>query len=164
MFKALIPGLADIDVTIDRIHRLPKPSHLPETVPRDVLLRLHFFHIKEQLMQVMRKHESVPQQYQDLQFYADLSQHTLLKRRNLNTVTKVLRNHRIIYRWGYPTKLSVTKDNRTFTITSLERGLDLLRDWGILPEIDEGSTSDRNPRRIEPEWRQVTASNAKSHT
>ena len=115
-------------------------------------------------MILMRKHESIPQQYQDLQFYADLSQYTLLKRRNLNTVTKVLRNHRIIYRWGYPTKISVTKDNRTFTITSLEKGLDLLKEWGILPDSTEAQSIDRTPRRVEPEWKQVTARNAKSHT
>lgn len=54
MFKSLLPSLTDLDVTIIRIHRLTKPSHLSDQIPRDVLLRLHFFHAKEHLMSIMR--------------------------------------------------------------------------------------------------------------
>ena len=159
MFKDMLPDLSDLNVTIDRIHRLPKPLHLSEQVPRDVLLRLHFFHVKDKLMVNMRKREQIPEQYQNIQFYADLSQYTLQKRKNLTSVTKILRNHKIIYRWGYPTKLSVTKDNRTYIITSLEKGLDLLRDWGLHEQQALTST----PHHVEPGWKQVTSRNAITH-
>lgn len=35
LFKNLIPSLTDLDVTIDRTHRLPKPSHLSDHISRD---------------------------------------------------------------------------------------------------------------------------------
>lgn len=62
MLKQILPGLMDLDVTIDRIHRIPKSPHLSEHIPRDVLLRLHFFHVKENLMVAMRKKEQLPPQ------------------------------------------------------------------------------------------------------
>lgn len=163
LFKNLIPGLTDLVVTIDRIHRLPKPSHLSDHIPRDVLLRLHFFPVKENLMQYMRKQEQLPPTYQNLQFFADLSQYTLLKRKNLNTVAKVLRNHKIPYRWGYPTKITVTRENRTYVISSLDKGLAILREWDIRLESDEVNPTTSTPHQIDGEWKEVTAKNAKSH-
>lgn len=74
-------------------------------------------------MMVMRKQDQIPSQYQNLQFYADLSQHNLQKRKNLSTVTKVLRNHKIIYRWGNPTKTSITKEGLKHVVDSGERFL-----------------------------------------
>lgn len=43
LFQAILPDLTELDITMDRIHRLPKPSHLPDNIPRDVILRLHFY-------------------------------------------------------------------------------------------------------------------------
>lgn len=162
LFKSLLPDLSDLEITIDRIHRLPKPTYLSEHIPRDVILRLHFYHAKEQLMLIMRQKDQIPAQYQHLQFYADLSQYTLQKRKNLNTITKALRNHHITYRWGYPTKLTVTKDGRTHLVNSLEKGLSLLKEWKIIPEQE--TTSAKMPRSVEPAWKTVTTKNAKSHS
>lgn len=155
-------NLSFLEITIDRIHRLPKLLYLSDHIPRDVILCLHFYHAKEQLMLSMRKKDQISAQYQHLQFYADLSQYTLQKRKNLNTITKVLRNHNIMYRWGYPTKLSITRDGRTHVVNSLEKGLSLLEEWKIIPEQEPGTT--RSPRSVEPEWKTVTSRNAKSHT
>lgn len=163
LFTAVLPDLTAIDITIDRIHRLPKPTYLPDVVPRDVILRLHFFHVKEQLMQTMRKQENVPSRFQKLQFYADLSQHTLQKRRNLNTITKVLRNHNIPYRWGYPTKISIIKQDKTFVVDSLDKGISLLKEWNILPNPEDEGSPTTNRRSPNPDWKTVTYKNAKSH-
>lgn len=46
LFSTLVPFLSGPDLAIDRIHRLPKPSFLPAEVPRDVLLRVHFYQAK----------------------------------------------------------------------------------------------------------------------
>lgn len=46
----LLPELNPSELITDRICRLPRPSHLPEQVQRDVLLCIHFFYVKEQLM------------------------------------------------------------------------------------------------------------------
>ncbi|CAH2321016.1 Hypothetical predicted protein [Pelobates cultripes] len=51
LFKSLIPSMTDADLRLDRTHRLPKPRHLPATIPRDVITRLHYFTVKDQIMQ-----------------------------------------------------------------------------------------------------------------
>lgn len=38
-----------VDLTIDRIHHVPKPSFLPRVVPGDEILIIHFLQVKEQL-------------------------------------------------------------------------------------------------------------------
>lgn len=50
MFSMLLPELSPIELTIDRIHRIPKPRHLEEAIPRDVLLQIHFYQAKEQIL------------------------------------------------------------------------------------------------------------------
>ena len=156
MLAALMPDISAIELSIDRIHRLPKPSFIPENVPRDVLFRMHFYQSKEKLMSITRKGEHGGTEYAHLQFYADSSQFTLQLRRNLNTVTKALRNHDIVYKWGFPTKLMVTKDGVSHVITSPSKGFKLLQKWKILPEEDPNSTSLTTPGRVSPDWKQVS--------
>lgn len=120
MMKAYVPDMSDAGLHIDRIHRLPKPSHLPENIPRDVLMRVHFFQAKERFMIAFRKNKHPPGQYSSIQLFADLSQFTMQRRRSLLPVTKALRNHNIIYRWGYPAKLTVTWDDHTSVINTLD--------------------------------------------
>lgn len=50
LFLKLIPQLSQADIAIDHAHRIAKPNHLPETVQRDVLPRIHFFQTKERIM------------------------------------------------------------------------------------------------------------------
>lgn len=71
MFKSTLPDTKDLVMTIDRIHRLPKPSHLPDKIPRDVILHLHFFHVKERIMSAAHNKSQIPSQYADLQFYSE---------------------------------------------------------------------------------------------
>lgn len=163
MFKTLLPEATDMDITVDRVHRLPKPSHLPDHIPRDVILRVHFYHIKEKLMLSMRKKGQIPSQYADLQLYADLSQYTLMKRRNLNTVTKALRNHEISYRWNYPSKLTVIKDGTSHMIDSVDRGIALLRSWNILPDESSRHGTTKRPDGVDSVWKVVTHKNATKH-
>lgn len=47
--KDILPDTENIELVIDRIHRLPKPTFLSDTVPRDVILQMYLFHIKEQI-------------------------------------------------------------------------------------------------------------------
>lgn len=43
LIHTLVWDLSERDLEIDGAHRLSKPSHLPESKPRDVLARIHFF-------------------------------------------------------------------------------------------------------------------------
>lgn len=113
-------------------------------------------------MTIMRKQDQIPSLYQSLQFFADLSQYTLQKRKRLNTVTKELRNHKIAYRWGYTTKITITKENHTYAVTSLEKGIALLKEWGILLDPDGENPTTSTPRQIERELNTETTKNAHS--
>ncbi|CAH2329906.1 Hypothetical predicted protein, partial [Pelobates cultripes] len=36
------------ELTLDRIHRLPKPKIIPSSAPRDVMIRIHHYHVKKE--------------------------------------------------------------------------------------------------------------------
>lgn len=46
----LLPSTKSHELVIDRARRLPKPTYLPERVPRDIIAQIHFLHVKDQLM------------------------------------------------------------------------------------------------------------------
>lgn len=135
LISTLLPDLPPVETIIDRIHRLPKPPHLPAEVPRDTLMRIHFFHTKDMLLAQPRRLEKLPHPYAKLQVFADISQYPRQQRRQLQTITKPLNNHRIPYQWGFPTKLLVIKNGARHTIHTVEEGIQLLRNWGIIPEL-----------------------------
>ena len=155
LFSTLLPELSSIELTIDRIHRIPKPRHLADTVPRDVLLRIHFYQAKEQILHKARTLQTLPAPYADIQMYADLFQHTLQLRRQLSTVTKALANHKITYKWRHPATILVTHNGIPHTVSTIEGGTKLLLSWGIIPELPKAhndaqgkfSPSQRSPRR-----------------
>ncbi|CAH2283315.1 Hypothetical predicted protein [Pelobates cultripes] len=108
-FKELIPEVDPDLLVIDRIHRVGRPKHIPISSPRDVLMRIHYFHVKDQIMKASRKNRPLAE-YKALQIYADLSPATLLQRRNLAPITTTLRAQNVPYRWGFPTKIQVLKN------------------------------------------------------
>ena len=81
-------------------------------------------------MAASRSKDKIPAPYANLQFYADLSQFTLQKCRNLNMITKALRNHNLRYKWGFPTKLIDTKEGVEYVMDYITKGLALLHSGG----------------------------------
>lgn len=152
MMSDLIPTISPQELVIDRAHRLPKPSHIPEKLPRDVIAKIHFYHVKDYLMQLARQRSPLPDPYAGIQLYSDLSQATILARKNLNPITKILRNHNIVYKWGFPTKLLIERDSISYSIYTLEDGLKYLKSWGLLPK--EGDLNLEKPPlgKIAPQW------------
>lgn len=49
MMKALIPDLTEVDLLVDRTHRIPKPKFLQAHVPQCTLVQIVFFKSKERL-------------------------------------------------------------------------------------------------------------------
>lgn len=121
-----------MDLIIDRAHRMPKPPFLADTIPRDVLARIHFFHIKEKVMKASRASPTLSEKFAGITLYTDLSAATISTRKQFITLTKAICNHNIPYQWGRPTKLLITKQHKIYAVHLMEKGLKLLKDWKIL--------------------------------
>lgn len=134
MMHVIVPEASPRDIIIDRIHRIAKPSHLAASIPRDVLMRVHFFHVKEKLLLGVKNKSPLPAPYTGIQFFPDLSKYTLQQRTNLNPITKGLQNHKIPYKWRYPATILVTRNGQSHAIHDLHKGLHLLHNWGIILE------------------------------
>lgn len=108
LLLAVIPNFTSTDLTIDRIHQVPKPSFLPAEIPSNVILRIHFFQVKEQLLEAFHLPSQLPEKASGLRLLPDLSQYTLQQCKNLQTIMKALHNDNLPYKWKYLSKLEVT--------------------------------------------------------
>lgn len=68
-------------------------------------------------MRYARQHPALSDPFAGIALYADLSQATLSVRHNLFPITKILRNHKILYKWGFPAKLLLEMHNESHAIT-----------------------------------------------
>lgn len=135
----LIPTLQNQELVIDRAHRLLKPPHILEKLPRDVIDKIHFF-LNERFADAIRKapHTTPRSLCRD-----NLA--TILARKNLNLITKILHNHKIIYRWAFPTKLIIESYNMSHSIYTIEEGLKTLKMCRLLPN-EESISTNKNPK------------------
>lgn len=126
MIFTLLPSIPKREIVVGRAHRLPKPSHLPDNVLRDVIAKIHFSReiCEEKLSTTVA-------------FLSTWLYHSTPGRKQLNSLTKLLHDHRIIYRWGFCTKLLITKDNRIVMVHTVEKGLKHGENWGLLPADDD---------------------------
>ncbi|CAH2285558.1 Hypothetical predicted protein [Pelobates cultripes] len=134
------PDISADMLLVDRVHRVAKPKYLPDSTPRDVLLRAHYYHIKEL---VLRAHHSRPdphEHYPSIRIMADLSAAMLRCRREFQQVTSEMRNQGIRYRWGFLTKFNITKNREAVIISKPEEGLIALKRWGFLAKLTTGAT------------------------
>lgn len=91
-----------------------------------------------------------------IQLLPDLSRHTLQQCRNLATITKALRNHKILHKWSYPAKLYVTHNGVSTLISTLEEGIAALCQWGVLPEPTVHKTPHPQPSPLQEDWQVVS--------
>uniref|UniRef100_A0A8C5WJQ2 Uncharacterized protein n=1 Tax=Leptobrachium leishanense TaxID=445787 RepID=A0A8C5WJQ2_9ANUR len=156
IFQHLLPDTTLDSLLFDRIHRLPRPPSAPERSPRDVILRLHYFKPREDVLRALRSPDALKPEYDHISIFPDLSKATLQNRRNFRQVTEVLRANGVSYRWGFPVKLLVARNGAFHVITSVDAGTRLLKVWGM--EQQGPSSSPTTPargstQRLDPEWR-----------
>lgn len=149
----ILPDASPRDLIVDRIHRIAKPSHLTASVPRDVLMRVHFFHIKEKLLRAARNSPSLPGPYDGVLLFPNLSKYTLQLRRQLNPITKGLHNHKIQLKWRYPATLLITRNGASHVIHTFHKGMQLLHTWGIIPDPPQDSSLPLDQRGSHPSRR-----------
>ncbi|CAH2284447.1 Hypothetical predicted protein [Pelobates cultripes] len=117
LFNTLLPEATQHDLAMDRAHRALRPLALNPDTPRDVIVRMHRFPIKEQLVRQARQNPPTFQQ-QTIALYQDLAPSTLKKRRDLRQLTNTLSHHGIRYMWGHPFKLLVRRENQTHILSN----------------------------------------------
>lgn len=155
MVSSLLSDLCPTELINDCIHHLPRPPHIPEMAPRDTLIRINFsLYVKDQMLAKSRYGGSLPAPYSDIQLNSDLSQYKLQLRWQLYTITKALGNHKILYRWGFPSRLFITRNGVSHTITSLYECLKQIHSWGIIFEPPNRQHSRQDPARVKPSWHQ----------
>ncbi|CAH2322456.1 Hypothetical predicted protein [Pelobates cultripes] len=150
-FHVLSPDTPSAMLLLDRAHRIPKPQHLPPSVPRDVILCAHYHHIKEIILKQSRNNKNIPSKYTDIKIFPDLSAATLRRRKTFQPITTILRQHQIAYRWGYPLKLLISKEGATKVLNSPEDGEKLLREWNL----PTPSKPTRETAALHREWRKA---------
>lgn len=142
LFKKLLPEEKEEQFLIDRIYRIVKPKQIPAELPRDTLMRVHFYHIKEKIIYTIRKKGSLPEPYAAITAYSDIFPATAQRWKQFSLVTKILRDNNIVYRWGYPTKLLVWYQNHMSPLPDPEGAMKTLYNWGLCPspylELDGG--------------------------
>ncbi|CAH2319226.1 Hypothetical predicted protein [Pelobates cultripes] len=158
--KSLVPGLPDSAWAYDHMHRLPRPARLSSEVPKDIIVRFHYYAYKESLLAAARKLPTLPDPHQQVTLFADLSAATMAKRKEFVTITKTLRNNNVAHRWGYPTKLITWHQGKTQVFTDPKEGLKLLTDWGIWTTTTNllEKSEDRSPRTMQAEWQMAGSS------
>uniref|UniRef100_A0A8C5PBN0 Uncharacterized protein n=1 Tax=Leptobrachium leishanense TaxID=445787 RepID=A0A8C5PBN0_9ANUR len=153
LFTHLLPRVALDTLLMDRIHRIPKPPSAPQKAPRDVILKMHYYKPREDVLRAMRKPEILGSQYDHLEIYPDFSKATLQQRRLFHPLTTSLRDAGILYRWGFPTKLIVLCDGVTTVLTSPTEGRITLESWGL--QLNKDAQERRSTlKKVTPDWRQ----------
>lgn len=77
MRSTLLPSVPERKLVVDRAHRLPRPSHLPDNVPRDAIAKIYFFQVKQDLMKFAKCNSPLPDPYSGITLFTDLCQHTI---------------------------------------------------------------------------------------
>uniref|UniRef100_A0A803JBS4 L1 transposable element RRM domain-containing protein n=1 Tax=Xenopus tropicalis TaxID=8364 RepID=A0A803JBS4_XENTR len=156
LFTKLLPEYATELLLIDRVHRSlrPKPQH--GEPPRDVVVRLHYFETKEDLLRSARTHKAVEIDGESIQMYQDLSPVTLQKRRDLRPITSSLTRAGYKYGWGFPFHLTVVKNGVLYTLTDPTDGEAFLAKLGLPDSPSPPKLAKTKVTPLQPIWEKVT--------
>ncbi|CAH2284693.1 Hypothetical predicted protein [Pelobates cultripes] len=149
-FRTLVPKVHTDMLLLDHLHRVPKPQQIVASLPRDVLLKAHYFHVKDLLMKRSRTAKDLPAEYSSIKLFSDLSAATLRQRKAFQRVTETLCANHVLYRWGFPIRLIASRNRTTKVIHTVEEGLNLLRQWNM-PTVGDTQTS-KPPRQVDKDW------------
>lgn len=150
LFNTLAPTVVDIDWRLDRAHRSLAPRPPAGARPRDVIVKFHYFESKETLIIATRNKPHLTYKGAKLQIFSDLSPITLAKRRSLRPITLHLQHHKIPYYWGFPFRLTVSKDGVQHTLRELLEGEAFLKSLGLPPLPEEDLIPPNNQARPPP--------------
>lgn len=115
---------------MDRIHGSLAPNR-EYGPPRDIIVKLHYFCTKEQLLKAALNKESLQFQGHNYQIYQDLSQQTLHQRKAMKPHLQVFQHHRISYCWDFPFAVHFTFTGTSYTCKTADDLLTTIHDLCI---------------------------------
>lgn len=133
LFNVVAPNIPDIDWRLDRAHRLLAPKPPTGANPRDVIGRFHYYDSKEALTMATHNQSRIELKKSKIQIFSDLSPITLARRRNLRPLTLHLQFHKVMYRWGFPFRLSASRDGIQYSLRDLQESDTFLRRTSASP-------------------------------
>lgn len=141
LFKAVLDDATITEVLLVRSHRVGPLIQTPNRRPRDILATFQSFQLKEQILRKMKGKTHFMFEGSSVQFYQDLTQLTLQKRREMQAVTAVLRDKQIRYKWGFPFRLIFQYEGSTRICTSVTEAREIVG----LPAMEESNTNLNTP-------------------
>lgn len=119
IFDDLIQKDKDTPLELDQVHRALGPKNPNLEHPRDVICRVHFYAIKDAIMQAARAQEAIYFNGTQILLLPDISKLTLDMRRALKPLTGALQAKHIKYRWGFPFNLSASHEGKSASLRTL---------------------------------------------
>ena len=137
-----IMGDSAMEVNIDRAHRVGPPAVSTRKKPRDILVKLTSFKVKENILRKARQNDNVSFQGHSCSLYQDIAPATLARRHQLRPITEKLRVDGIRYRWTYLFGISFELSGKSHHALNAEEAAKIL---GIILESDlQGETNPQN--------------------
>ncbi|CAH2285918.1 Hypothetical predicted protein [Pelobates cultripes] len=134
LFKEQLPAIPEHLWTIDRAHRALRARGPPDSPPRDVIMRWHFFSTKEAIIKSAR-HHTYSLDGSTLHLYQDIAPATLARRREWKPIADFVRAKGLNFAWGHPFKMLVFNGPRPDVLLPSADPKTFLRNLGIeVPE------------------------------
>ncbi|XP_075425492.1 uncharacterized protein LOC142465416 [Ascaphus truei] len=155
----IFPDKPESEIRLDRCHRALRSKPQKGDPPRDIVARFHHYRTKEEVCRLAREDHSLVYDGVKLQIFQDLAPVTLVKRKALAPITKILMENNTKYRWLFPCALMSIKNGVAHTLRRLEEGEGFLAKLG-LSGLLQGSPvpSPAGSKNLTPVWSQAGSS------
>lgn len=135
-----MPSIPIECLEFDRIHRA-STCLLPDGPPCDIIVKLHFYHTKEQLLSAAHSKDSLQFHGHAYQIFSNLAPLTMTKRKAMKPQLQILLQHQLRYTWHFPFALQFTYQGQQHSCTSPELLQHLLETLHLVASDPEFETT-----------------------
>lgn len=103
-------------IKLDRVHRVAGPRNPPANRPRDVLCRVQYYCIREDILRTTWRMGWVEWDGAKVTILPDISKITLAMQRIAKPLLHHIKTHGETYIWGHPFDIRVRKEGKFFSM------------------------------------------------
>ncbi|XP_040181316.1 uncharacterized protein LOC120915124 [Rana temporaria] len=140
IIKMLLPHIPAHKLDLDRAHRSLGPIR-KDGLPRDIVIKPHYFSTKEEIMKCSRQREQLTYQGANIQIFSDISPYTIQKRRSMKPLLSALLQKEIRYKWAFPFALKFSYKGNHYAVHNFQEGERLLMSLNIISTVPDMDTS-----------------------